>query len=108
MHGRRDDHPNIDSHFRVPFARLMLNIRTTCHPAKFLINLRFQCRFSTFTSVVMILRNLLYFISALLVIGWVLGYFVWPHEGHTIHILLALALISIITGLVLSRKKGNE
>jgi membrane protein DedA with SNARE-associated domain len=56
----------------------------------------------------MVLRNLLYFISILLVIGWVLGYFVWPHEGHTIHSLLALAVISLVAGLVLSRKKNND
>jgi len=50
----------------------------------------------------MILRNLLFFIAIILIIGWVLAFFVWKHEGHAIHILLALAIISFI--LALTRK----
>lgn len=54
----------------------------------------------------MILRNLLFFIATLLLIGWVLGFFVWKHEGHTIHIMIVLAVISLILGL--TRKGGND
>jgi hypothetical protein len=53
----------------------------------------------------MILRNLLFFISILLLVGWVLGYFVWQHEGHMVHLLLVLAIISLILGLT---RKGNS
>ncbi len=48
----------------------------------------------------MILRNLLYFIAILLIIGWLLGFFVWKHEGNLIHILAVLAVISLITGII--------
>jgi uncharacterized RDD family membrane protein YckC len=54
----------------------------------------------------MILRNLLFFISILLIVGWVLGFLVWKHEGHTIHILAALAVISFI--LALTRKPESD
>jgi hypothetical protein len=54
----------------------------------------------------MILRNLLFFIAILLILGWVLGYFVWPHEGNVIHILAVLALISLVLGL--TRKNSND
>jgi hypothetical protein len=50
----------------------------------------------------MILRNLLFFIAILLIIGWILGFLVWKHEGHTIHIMLALAIISLV--LAITRK----
>ena len=52
----------------------------------------------------MILRNLLFFMAILLLIGWVLGFFVWKHEGHAIHILLGLAIISLVIGLT---RKGE-
>ena len=54
----------------------------------------------------MILRNLLFFIAIMLIIGWVLGVFVWPHPGYLIHILAALAVISLI--LALTRKPGKD
>jgi len=54
----------------------------------------------------MILRNLLYFIAILLLIGWVLGYFVWKHDGHMVHLLLGLAIISLILGI--TRKDNAE
>ncbi len=52
----------------------------------------------------MILRNLLYFISILLIIGWVLGTFVWPHEGLVIHTLAGLALVSFILSIYMTIK----
>jgi membrane protein DedA with SNARE-associated domain len=54
----------------------------------------------------MILRNLLFFTAILLIIGWVLGFWVWKHEGHTIHILLVLAVISLV--LAITRKPGKD
>ena len=51
----------------------------------------------------MILRILLFCMAIVLLIGWVLGYFHWKHEGYTIHIMLILAVISLI--LALTRKK---
>ena len=56
--------------------------------------------------IIMILRNLLFFIAILLIIGWVLGFFVWQHEGFLIHTLLLLAIISLVFGL--TRKKTND
>ncbi|MEO9210406.1 MAG: lmo0937 family membrane protein [Ginsengibacter sp.] len=39
--------------------------------------------------------NLLYLIAVILIIGWLLGFFVW-HVGGLIHILLVIALIAIL------------
>lgn len=39
--------------------------------------------------------NLLYVIAVILIIGWVLGFFVW-HAGGLIHILLIIAIIAIL------------
>ena len=46
----------------------------------------------------MILRNLLFFIAILLLIGWALGVFVWSHEGKVIHILAVLGIIALVLG----------
>jgi len=59
----------------------------------------------------MVLRNLLYFISVLLIIGWALGTFVWPHEGLVIHTLAALAFISFLLSIyvgVKSKRNGSD
>ena len=56
----------------------------------------------------MVLRNLLYFIAILLFIGWILGFWVWQHEGHMVHIMLVLAIISLVLALVTSRKGGKD
>jgi len=47
----------------------------------------------------MIFRNLLFLIAILLTIGWILGFFVWKHEGIAIHSLAILAVIALILGL---------
>jgi hypothetical protein len=39
--------------------------------------------------------NLLYVIAVILIIGWVLGFFVYS-AGNLIHILLVLALVAIL------------
>lgn len=41
------------------------------------------------------MTNLLYIIAVILVIGWLLGFFVF-HAGSIIHILLVIAIIAIL------------
>ncbi len=48
------------------------------------------------------MRSLLYLIAVILIIGWALGFFVYP-VGHLIHILLVLALISILISIIRGR-----
>lgn len=43
--------------------------------------------------------NLLYLIAVILVIGWILGFFVYS-LGGLIHILLVLAIIAILLRLI--------
>lgn len=43
--------------------------------------------------------NLLYLIAVILVIGWILGFFVW-HAGGIIHILLVIAVIAILLKII--------
>jgi hypothetical protein len=43
------------------------------------------------------MRSLLYVIAVILIIGWVLGAFVYS-AGSIIHILLVLAIISLVLG----------
>ena len=45
------------------------------------------------------MSNLLYVIAVILVIGWVLGFFVWSAPG-LIHILLILAVIALLLGII--------
>ena len=45
------------------------------------------------------MRTLLYILAVVLVIGWVLGVFVWSASG-LIHILIVLAIISLLFGLI--------
>lgn len=45
------------------------------------------------------MSNLLYLIAIILVIGWVLGFFVWS-AGGLIHILLVLAVIALLLGII--------
>jgi len=48
------------------------------------------------------MRGILYLIAVILVIGWVLGFFVYS-AGGLIHILLVLAVISLLLQLI----RGN-
>lgn len=41
------------------------------------------------------MRSLLYFLAIILIIGWILGYFVYS-AGQLIHILLVFAIISLL------------
>ena len=45
------------------------------------------------------MRSILYLIAVILVIGWILGFFVYS-AGGLIHILIVLAVISLILGLM--------
>ncbi len=45
------------------------------------------------------MRGLLYLIAIILVIGWLLGFFLFS-LGHLIHILLIFAVISILLSLI--------
>jgi hypothetical protein len=46
--------------------------------------------------------DILYILAVILIIGWILGYFVFS-AGGLIHILLVVALISIILRLIRGR-----
>ncbi len=48
------------------------------------------------------MRGLLYIIAVILIIGWLLGAFVFS-LGHLIHILLVFAVISILLTLIRGR-----
>lgn len=45
------------------------------------------------------MRNLLYIIAVVLVIGWALGFFVW-NAPALIHILIILAIIALLFGII--------
>lgn len=45
------------------------------------------------------MRNLLYLIAVILIIGWALGFFVYS-SGGLIHILLVIAVIAILLRLI--------
>jgi len=45
------------------------------------------------------MRSLLYIVAVILVIGWAIG-FLGYHAGGIIHVLLVIALISLILGVI--------
>ena len=47
--------------------------------------------------------NLLYIIAVILVIGWLLGYMVYPVGGGLIHILLVIAVIAVLLQVIRGR-----
>jgi len=50
------------------------------------------------------MRNLLYIIAVILVIGWAIGYLGY-HTGGVIHILLVVAIIMLIISLFKGRRR---
>lgn len=48
------------------------------------------------------MSGLLYLIAVILIIGWILGFFVF-HAGGLIHILLVIAVIAVILRLIRGR-----
>lgn len=49
------------------------------------------------------MRNLLYLIAVILVIGWAIGFFAYS-AGGIIHILLVIAIIAILLNVIQGRK----
>jgi len=49
------------------------------------------------------MRYLLYVIAVLLIIGWLIG-FVGYHAGGLIHILLVIAIISVLLNIIAGKK----
>jgi hypothetical protein len=49
------------------------------------------------------MNSLLYIIAVILIIGWLLGFFVF-HAGSLIHVLIVIAVIAIILRLI----RGNN
>ncbi len=49
------------------------------------------------------MRSILYLIAVILVIGWIFGFFV-SSFGGLVHILLVLAVISLLLGLIRGRE----
>jgi len=45
------------------------------------------------------MRSLLYLIAVILVIGWILGFFVYS-AGSLIHVLLIIAIISLLLAVI--------
>lgn len=45
------------------------------------------------------MRSLLYIVAVILIIGWLLGFFVWS-AGGIIHILLVIAIIAVILAVI--------
>lgn len=50
------------------------------------------------------MRSLLYIIAVILVIGWLLGFFVYS-AGYLIHALLVLAVIAILLSFISGRNR---
>jgi hypothetical protein len=46
------------------------------------------------------MRSILYLIAVILVVGWIFGFFVGHVNSGLIHILLVLAVISLLLGLI--------
>ena len=49
--------------------------------------------------IFLIMRSILYLIAVILIIGWLLGFFVYSASG-LIHILIVLAVIALLLGLI--------
>ncbi len=45
------------------------------------------------------MRNLLYIVAVILIIGWLLGVFAW-HATGLIHLLIVLAVIALLLGII--------
>lgn len=45
------------------------------------------------------MRSILYLVAVILIIGWLLGFFVYS-AGGLIHILIVLAIIALLLGII--------
>ena len=50
------------------------------------------------------MRDLIWLIIVLLIIGWLVGYFAFPDLGSIIHILIVLAVILVLYKLLTGRR----
>jgi hypothetical protein len=50
------------------------------------------------------MRDLIWLIVVLLIIGWLIGYFAFPDLGGIIHILIVIAVILIVYKLLTGRR----
>lgn len=50
------------------------------------------------------MRDIIWLIIVLLVIGWLVGYFAFPDLGSIIHILIVIAVIMLIYNLITGRR----
>ncbi len=55
--------------------------------------------FTTLVTKTYVMRSILYLIAVILIVGWLLGAFVW-NAGGLIHILLVIAIISLLLGFI--------
>jgi hypothetical protein len=46
------------------------------------------------------MKNIIWIIVAVLVIGWLIGFFAFPNVGGIIHVILVIAVILIIYKLI--------
>ena len=46
------------------------------------------------------MRSILYLVAVILVIAWLFGAFIHPFGGNLIHILLVIAVISLLLGFI--------
>jgi hypothetical protein len=49
--------------------------------------------------IIYFMSNLLYLVAVILIIGWILGFFVYS-AGGLIHILLIIAIIALVLGVI--------
>lgn len=52
------------------------------------------------TKTLYVMRSILYLIAVILIVGWIFGYFVGNVGSGLIHILLVLAVISLLLGVI--------
>jgi hypothetical protein len=52
-----------------------------------------------YSTTIHFMRSLLYLIAVILIIGWILGFFVYS-AGGLIHILLVIAIIALLMGVI--------
>jgi len=50
------------------------------------------------------MKDIIWLIVVLMIIGWLVGYFAFPDLGGVIHILLVIAVIMIVFKLITGRK----
>jgi Family of unknown function (DUF5670) len=51
------------------------------------------------------MRSLLYLLAVILVIGWLIGFFAYAATG-LIHVLLVIAVISVLIGVIQGDRRG--